>query len=65
MSLENVVATMESPASHQGTDAAGGEKLGGALPERLAKKSAGMKQMMTQNAAITQSMVWRCMASKG
>src|SRR4051794_4835854 len=60
VSLLKVVATMESPPSHQGTarpDAKNSEVL---LPERLAKKKAGAKQIARDRKTITQSMVCRC-----
>jgi hypothetical protein len=55
VSLLKVVATMESPASHQGTarpDAKNSEVL---FPARLPKKSDGKKQMTSEMRTITQS----------
>ena len=48
VSLENVVATMESPASHQGTERPEAKNSEVFLPERLPKNSAGTKQMATR-----------------
>src|SRR3954463_891796 len=55
VSLLNVVATMERPASHQGTarpEAKNSEVL---FPARLPKNSAGTKQIRIVAATITQS----------
>ncbi len=41
MSLENVVATIERPASHQGTERPEAKNSAVLLPERFPKKSAG------------------------
>jgi hypothetical protein len=43
VSLENVVATIEMPASHQGTGAAGSEELRRALAGALAEEQRGRK----------------------
>ncbi len=61
MSLLNVVATIERPASHHGTarpDRKNSEVL---RLERLPKNSAGTKQTNRQMTAITQSRSVRCM----
>ena len=55
MSLENVVATIESPASHHGTDRPEAKNSAVFLPERLPNASAGRKQIMTDSAAMIQS----------
>ena len=59
MSVENVVATIDTPISHQGAarpDVKNSEVL---LPPRRAKKSAGMKATETETATMTQSRVVR------
>ena len=56
MSLENVVATMEMPASHQGTDRPEAKNSAVLLPERFAKASAGRKQIRIEASAMIQSM---------
>src|SRR6266566_7645711 len=61
VSLANVVATMDNPASHHGTarpDTKNSEVL---LPARLPKKSAGEKQSSSVRTTMTQSMKLRCM----
>ena len=45
VSLENVVATIERPASHQGTERPEAKNSAVLLPERFPKKSAGTKQI--------------------
>src|SRR5215831_7172553 len=57
VSLEKVVATMERPASHQGTERPEAKNSAVLLPDRLEKNSAGTKQMATERRAIIQSMV--------
>ena len=57
VSLENVVATMESPASHQGTDRPEAKNSAVLFPERFATNNAGAKQIATEIRAMTQSMV--------
>src|SRR5262245_61766244 len=55
VSLLNVVATIERPASHHGTlrpDAKNSEVF---LPARLPKKSAGIKQINSAVATMIQS----------
>ena len=56
VSLLKVVATIESPASHQGTDRPEAKNSVVFLPARFPKKSAGTKQMTSVTATITQSM---------
>src|SRR6476661_9976121 len=61
VSLLNVVATIERPASHQGTarpEAKNSEVL---RPARSPKNSAGPKQIKSEAATISQSNVVRCM----
>ena len=60
VSLEKVVATMESPASHQGTERPEAKNSAVLLPERFPKNSAGTKQIKIEAAAMIQSRVWRC-----
>ena len=57
VSLENVVATMEIPASHQGTERPEAKNSAVFFPERLPKNSAGTKQMATDRNAMIQSSV--------
>ena len=59
VSLEKVVATIEMPASHQGTDRPEAKNSVVLFPERLPKNSAGKKQISTEAMAMIQSMVWR------
>src|SRR5262245_60738201 len=56
VSLLNVVATIERPASHQGTARPEAKNSDVPFPAPFAKKHAGAKQMMRQIAAISQSM---------
>jgi len=56
VSLLKVVATIDNPASHQGTarpEAKNSEVL---LPARFPKNSAGTKQIRSESATIIQSM---------
>ena len=55
VSLENVVATMESPASHHGTDRPEAKNSAVLFPERLPKNKAGAKQIATEIRAMVQS----------
>src|SRR3954454_21120035 len=61
VSLLKVVATIESPASHHGTDRPETKNSEVFRPARLAKKNAGAKHRATHAAAISQSIQWRCM----
>src|SRR3954464_7181587 len=61
VSLLNVVATIESPASHHGTDRPEAKNSDVFLPPRLPKNSAGTKQTRRVSRTITQSMVWSVM----
>jgi hypothetical protein len=58
VSLLNVVATIERPASHHGTARPETKNSEVLFPARLPKKSEGMKQMKSVAATITQSMNW-------
>ena len=60
VSLEKVVATIERPASHQGTERPDAKNSAVLLPERFPKKRAGTKQIRMEAAAMIQSSVWRC-----
>jgi hypothetical protein len=60
VSLLNVVATMESPASHHGTERPDAKNSEVFLDDRLPKKSAGAKQITTARIAIIQSIALRC-----
>ena len=65
VSDENVVATIDRPASHHGTDRPEA-KNSAVLPlERLARKSAGTKQIRIEAATMTQSIQVICMAGRG
>ena len=55
VSLEKVVATMERPASHHGTERPEAKNSAVLLPERLLTNSAGAKQMATEASAMIQS----------
>ena len=62
VSDENVVATIERPASHHGTERPEA-KNSAVLPlERLARKSAGTKQIRIEATTMTQSIQVICMA---
>src|ERR1700710_3110182 len=60
VSLLKVVATIERPASHQGTDRPDAKNSVVLLPERREKKSAGIKQMASEAKTMIQSIEWRC-----
>src|SRR5918994_4811424 len=55
VSLLNVVATIDRPASHHGTDRPDAKNSEVLLPARFAKKSAGMKQIRIVKITIAQS----------
>ncbi len=61
VSLEKVVATIDRPASHHGTERPEAKNSDVLLPDRFPKNSAGTKQMATDARAITQSRGWSCM----
>ena len=56
VSLLKVVATMESPASHQGTARPEAKNSDVLLPARLPKNRAGTKQMKRLTTTMIQSM---------
>src|SRR4051794_29957376 len=60
VSLLKVVATIERPASHQGTERPEAKNSVVFLPARLPKKSAGTKQMKRVARTMTQSMSCKC-----
>src|SRR6185369_4968774 len=62
VSLLNVVATIDNPASHHGTDLPDAKNSEVFCPARLPKKSAGMKQTKIVRRTMSQSMGWRCMS---
>src|SRR6186713_2255085 len=55
VSLLKVVATIDSPASHHGTDRPEAKNSEVFRPARLPKKSAGTKQIRIVNRTMTQS----------
>src|SRR6476646_9746470 len=55
VSLLKVVATIDRPASHQGTDRPDAKNSDVLLPARLPKNSAGTKQIRIVTATMTQS----------
>src|SRR3954470_15335460 len=59
VSLLNVVATIERPASHHGTARPLAKNSDVLLPERLAKNSAGTKQISKLTAMMIQSSACR------
>src|SRR5271169_3638868 len=59
VSLLKVVATMDKPASHQGTERPEAKNSEVLLPARFPKNSAGEKQMTNVAATIIQSISWR------
>ena len=61
VSLLNVVATMDSPASHQGTARPETKNSDVLRLARRPRKSAGPKQIARVMAITSQSMVCRCM----
>src|SRR6476620_10557408 len=63
VSLLNVVATIERPASHHGTARPPAKNSAVLLPARRPKKSAGAKHSRTQKMAMSQSMRVRCMGA--
>jgi hypothetical protein len=58
--VENVVATIEIPASHHGTDRPETKNCATLRPARRPKNSAGTKHNATDNATISQSSVVTC-----
>src|SRR5215831_3452591 len=63
VSLLNVVATIERPASHQGTERPETKNSDVFFPARRLKKSEGMKQMARDATTMIQSINCRCMAA--
>src|SRR5262245_45452028 len=63
VSLLNVVATIDNPASHQGTERPEAKNSDVFLPARLPKNSAGTKQISSERMTMTQSIVWRRMSA--
>ena len=57
VSLLNVVATIESPASHHGTDRPDAKNSEVLLPARFPKNNAGTKQIRIVNRTMSQSSV--------
>src|SRR5882672_4170611 len=55
VSLLNVVATIERPASHHGTERPEAKNSEVFLPARLPKNSAGTKQMSSETRTMIQS----------
>jgi hypothetical protein len=55
VSLLNVVATIESPASHQGTDRPDAKNSAVLFPDRREKNKEGMKQIANDATTMTQS----------
>ena len=55
VSLLNVVATIDRPASHQGTDRPEAKNSDVFFPARFPKKSAGTKQIRIVKRTISQS----------
>src|SRR6266487_2831191 len=55
VSLLKVVATIDSPASHHGTDRPEAKNSDVLLPARFPKKSAGTKQMKIVKRTMNQS----------
>src|SRR6188508_2130558 len=61
VSALNVVATIDKPASHQGTARPETKNSEVLRPARLPKKSAGPKQIRREARTISQSSGERCM----
>src|SRR5437868_710836 len=61
VSLLNVVATIESPASHHGTERPEAKNSVVFLPARRATKSAGTKQTRIESTTMNQSRAASCM----
>src|SRR6476620_11014129 len=61
VSLEKVVATIESPASHHGTLRPDAKKFAVEPLDLRATRNAGQKQISSVIAMTTQSRVWRRM----
>src|SRR5215475_6358063 len=61
VSLLKVVATIERPASHHGTERPEAKNSVVLFPARFPKKSAGRKHTTSEAATSTQSMNWSFM----
>ena len=61
VSLLKVVATIDRPASHHGTDRPEAKNSDVFLPARLPKNSAGTKQMSRVARTMSQSRSWSLM----
>jgi hypothetical protein len=61
VSLENVVATIDKPANHHGTDRPEAKKSDVFLEDHRATTKAGKKLTSTQAMAMIQSRGARCM----
>ena len=61
VSLENVVATSEMPASHHGTERPDAKNSEVFLLDRLPKANAGTKEIKMHASAMTQSIGWTTM----
>src|SRR5262245_25330982 len=60
VSLLNVVATIDNPASHQGTERPDAKNSDVLRPARLPKNSAGTKHTSSDAMTMAQSTVCRC-----
>lgn len=65
VSLLNVVATIDRPASHHGTDRPEAKNSDVLVPARRPKNRAGAKQTARVAARISQSIVASCMRLSG
>src|SRR5256885_1322095 len=65
VSLEKVVATIDNPASHHGTERPDAKKSAVDFPERRATNNAGRKQISKVAAMTTQSRVCSCILRSG
>src|SRR5215470_4945235 len=63
VSLLKVVATMERPASHHGTERPEAKNSVVFLPARLPKNNAGPKQINSVTPTITQSIACSCISN--
>src|SRR3954451_24008020 len=65
VSLENVEATIDRPASHQSTERPDAKNSEVSFEERRANQRAGRKQTAIEARAMAQSTGWRCMGLAG
>ena len=63
VSLLNVVATIDSPASHHGTERPETKNSDVFFPARRLKNSEGMKQIASEAKTMIQSIGCRCMGT--